>query len=83
MTTENPITQTVEHSAGAMAAKSTYVGGAVAALGGLSASDIAAIGGLMLAAAGFAVNVYFRWRQDRRDAAEHVARMGQLGAYDD
>lgn len=65
------------------ASKSTYIGAATAAWGGLSASDLAAIGGLILALAGFVVNLYFKMRDDRRAQAEHTARMGQMGAYDE
>lgn len=75
-------TETNQHAAStaadilaATASKSTYIGAATAAVGGLSASDIAAFGGLALAAAGFATNFWFRWRDDRRAQREHAQRM--------
>jgi hypothetical protein len=55
--------------------KSTYIGAATAAVGGISASDIAAFGGLALAAAGFVINTFFRWRDDRRAQQESEQRM--------
>lgn len=81
LTTETPhhaASQAADQAAGILAAaanKSTYIGAATAAVGGLSASDIAAFGGLALAAAGFATNFYFRWRDDRRAQLEHAQRM--------
>ena len=59
----------------AAANKSTYVGAATAVFGGMSSSDIAAFGGLTLAAAGFLINTYFRWRDDQRAQREHAQRM--------
>lgn len=55
--------------------KSTYIGAATAAVGGLSASDIAAFGGLALALAGFLINTFFRYRDDRRAQKESDQRM--------
>lgn len=72
MTTETPATAGILSAA---ANKSTYIGAATAAMGGLSSSDIAAFGGLALAAAGFATNFYFRWRDDQRAQVEHAQRM--------
>lgn len=62
----------------AAANKSTYVGAVTAVFGGMSSSDIAAFGGLTLAAAGFIINTYFRWRDDRRAQAESIKRMHVL-----
>jgi hypothetical protein len=69
--------QTIEVLAAA-ANKTTYAGAGIAAVGGMSASDIAAFGGLALAAAGFLINTFFRWRDDRRAQAESHARMRML-----
>ena len=59
----------------AAANKTTYAGAGIAAVGGMSASDIAAFGGLALAAAGFLINTYFRWRDDRRAQVESARRI--------
>lgn len=75
----NPAQHTVDVLATA-ANKSTYVGAATAAVGGMSASDIAAFGGLALAAAGFLINTYFRWRDDRRAQEESAQRIHLMHA---
>ena len=62
----------------AAANKTTYAGAGIAAVGGMSASDIAAFGGLALAAAGFLINTYFRWRDDRRADVESARRMEMM-----
>lgn len=75
-TTHDP--QTAPETVNLLAAaanKSTYVGAVTAVFGGLSSSDIAAFGGLTLAAAGFATNFWFRWRDDQRAQREHAQRM--------
>ena len=79
MTTHDPqnAPATVDLLAAA-ANKSTYVGAATAVFGGMSSSDIAAFGGLTLAAAGFLINTYFRWRDDKRAEMEHAQRMGMI-----
>ena len=61
-------------------AQKTTIGGSIMALfGGITATDLAAVGGLVLACAGFLVNLYFQWREDRRKSEEHLLR---LAAFD-
>lgn len=67
-----------EAAAAGVASKATYTGGAVS-LGGMAlSSDFAAWVGLVLAAAGFAVNTYYRRKADTMEAearaAEAIAR---------
>lgn len=55
----------------------TYGGGASALIFGLSASEFAALVGAVAALAGFVVQWYFNRRRDRREQAEHEARLRQ------
>ena len=49
------------------ASQKATIGGSIMALfGGITATELAAVGGLVLACAGFLVNLYFQWREDRR-----------------
>ena len=59
--------------------KATIGGGIMALFGGITATELAAVGGLVLAVLGFAVNLYFQWREDRRKSEEHLLR---LAAFD-
>ena len=59
--------------------KATIGGSIVALFGGITATELAAVGGLVLAVLGFAVNLYFQWREDRRKSEEHLLR---LAAFD-
>ena len=54
---------------------STIVGGGTAFIGGLSASDLAAFAGIAGMAVGLLIQWYYTRRKDRREAAEHAARM--------
>lgn len=56
----------------------TYGGGASAFVFGLSASEFAAFVGAVVAVVGLAVQWYFNRRRDRREQAEHLARMREL-----
>jgi len=57
----------------------TYGGGTSALVFGLSASEFAAFVGAVVAVVGLAVQWYFNRRRDRREQAEHVARMKAYG----
>ena len=62
------------------ASQKATIGGSIMALfGGITATELAAVGGLVLAFFGFAVNLYFQWREDRRKSEEHIIR---LAAFD-
>jgi len=52
----------------------TYAGGAGSVLGGLSASDVGVIGGLIVAVLGWATQLYFSRRRDKREQAERADR---------
>lgn len=53
----------------------TYTSGAGAFLGGVSANDIASRLGIIGVVAGLAMQWYFNRRKDKRETAEHEARM--------
>ena len=60
-------------------AQKTTIGGSIMALfGGITATELAAVGGLVLAFFGFAVNLYFQWREDRRKSEEHIIRLASF-----
>ena len=61
------------------AAGATYFGTVFSIFGGLNANELAAIGGLFVGLAGLAINLYFNWKRDQREQAEHTARMKALG----
>ena len=50
----------------------------MALFGGIMATELAAVGGLVLACAGFLVNLCFQWREDRRKSEEHIIRLASL-----
>lgn len=50
----------------------------MALFGGITATDLAAVCGLVLACAGFLVNLYFQWREDRRKSEEHIIRLASF-----
>ena len=58
--------------------KATIGGGIMALFGGIAATELAAVGGLVLACAGFLVNLYFQWREDRRKSEEHIIRLASF-----
>ena len=58
--------------------KATIGGSIMALFGGITATELAAVGGLVLAVLGFAVNLYFQWREDRRKSEEHIIRLASL-----
>ena len=58
--------------------KATIWGSIMALLGGITATELAAVGGLVLAVLGFAVNLCFQWREDRRKSEEHIIRLASF-----
>lgn len=64
-----------EAAVAASATKAMY-GGAGASIGGLAMSnELLGVLGLLIALAGFAVNFYYRRKQDEREDREHQRRM--------
>lgn len=53
-----------------------YTGAGLSVFGGLSASEIAAVGGLVIGVLGLVVQVYFKRKEDRRQAAIALKQYG-------
>lgn len=67
-----------EAAVAASATKAMY-GGAGAGVGGfVMSNELLGVLGLLIALAGFAVNFYYRRKQDQRETAEHDKRMRML-----
>ena len=64
----------------AVATKTTYAGAGTSAIGWITSSEGVAAIGLLLALLGFIVNLYFKIKQDKREAVEHEVRMAKLEA---
>lgn len=72
----HPITNhTVETLATNYGPKVAIIGGVSSVVGGLSLTDLLAVGGFALALIGTVATVFFGWRKDRREAAEHLERI--------
>ena len=70
-TMSSTIQTATEATAAAVATKSTYAG-SIATIGGyILQSEVIAFCGLVLALAGFVVNLFFKIREDRRQAEVH------------
>lgn len=78
--------QITEPDSAALAAsaslKATVTGGGILSLGGLTSNDLAVLGGIVIALAGFILQMIFQRRRDRREAErraeerlEHLARL--------
>lgn len=74
----NNVQEAAEAAAAASAASATKVmyltSIGVAGLGAVTVNDLLAWVGIFTAVGGFFVNLYFRWRQDRR--AERALKLG-------
>lgn len=68
----------LEATVGSVASKATYSGAATSIIGWVLSSEFGILVGMVLGIAGFAVNWYYKLRQDRREQAEHERRMAQL-----
>lgn len=67
---------TAADAAASASLKATVAGAGILSLGGLTANDVAIYGGLLLGLAGLLLQWYYQRRRDRRELAEHQARMG-------
>lgn len=74
----DPYRQALEATAAATASKATYTGSITTITGWLMSNEFIAVGGFALAVLGFAVNVYFRLKEDRRQQREHDAQMHEI-----
>ena len=60
------------------ASKTSVTGAAAGVVGTVSQVDILTLTGVLIAVAGFGVNLFFNWRRDRREHREHLARMESI-----
>lgn len=65
----------IENTVATVAGKATYAGAGTTVTGWLLSSEFAMAFGLFLGSAGFLVNSYYKWKQDRRDQFEHELRV--------
>lgn len=70
---------TMDAAIAAAGSKATYTGATGAALGWLTSSEAGVVIGIALGVVGLVVNIVFRFREDRRQHAEHLARMKAIG----
>ena len=70
-------------TAASAASNVTYAGAGVAAVGGLTHNDILAIAGITVAVAGFAVNWFYKYREDKRRQREHELRLQTIAQGDE
>ena len=68
-----------EAMAASGASKATYTGAGASVAAGVSGNDWMAILGLLVAIAGFAVNLYYKRKEDSRQQREYDERMRRWG----
>lgn len=71
-----------EAAVAASGSKVSYSGAGAAVAGGLSSNDIVAVAGLLIAAAGFVVNWYFKQKHYKLAERESAARLAERGFYE-
>jgi Bacteriophage holin family, superfamily II-like len=76
---EHPVQQetqaTVDATLAAMGSKATYTGASASVLSWMVSSEFGVILGLFLGVGGFAINWYYRHKEDKRQQLEHERRM--------
>jgi hypothetical protein len=76
---ERPVQQetqaTVDATLAAFGSKATYTGASASVLGWMLSSEFGVIFGLLLGVGGFAINWYYRHKEDQRQQLEHERRM--------
>lgn len=65
----------IENTVSTVAGKATYAGAGTTVTGWLLSSEFAVAFGLFLGGAGFLVNSYYKWKQDKREQFEHELRV--------
>jgi cytochrome c biogenesis factor len=69
---------TIDAAISAVGSKVTYAGSAGSVLSWMTSNEGGVAIGVLVAVIGLAVNVFFKWREDRRQQEEHEERMLQL-----
>lgn len=72
---DQAVTHALEASISATSSKATYAGAGMTIGGWLLSSEFAVLVGIVLGVAGFAVNWYYKFKQDKREQAEHKRKM--------
>lgn len=75
-TAENAASHTIDATMAAIGSKATYTGAGASVMGWMLSSEFGVLIGLMLGIGGFALNWYYRHKEDKRQQAEHDRRMG-------
>lgn len=70
--------ETVEAAIAAVGSKVTYAGSGGSVLAWMTSNEGGVMIGVLVAVVGLVVNVFFKWREDRRQQEEHNERMRQL-----
>ncbi len=68
--------QTFETTISTVASKATYSGAGTSVVGWVLSSEFTLVFGLLVAIGGFFVNWYYKYKEDKRQQAEHERRMG-------
>jgi hypothetical protein len=58
--------------------KATYTGASTSAVAWMLSSEFGILFGVMLGVGGFIVNLYFKYKQDKREQALHEKKMSDL-----
>lgn len=66
----------------AIGSKATYTGAGASILGWIMSSEFGILLGIILGVAGFMVNWYYKYKQDKRDQELHEQRMKKPFGYD-
>lgn len=66
---------TIDATLAAAGSKATYAGAGTSLLSWLASSEAGVVFGIVLGVVGLLVNLYFKWRDDKRQQIEHEARM--------
>lgn len=69
---------TIEATMAAVGQKTTVAGASVTGAGWVFSNEFLGLAGLLVAVAGLLVNIYFRWKEDRRQQRKHEAEMAAI-----
>lgn len=70
--------QTVDATLAAAGTKATYTGAGTFTVGWLLSSEFGILVGIVIGVAGLVMQFYYSRKKDKREQAEHDARMGKL-----
>ncbi|MBC7604207.1 MAG: hypothetical protein H7255_16310 [Ramlibacter sp.] len=70
--------EAIEAAVAAAGSKITYTGAGTTLLAWLASSQFGVLFGIALGVIGLLVNLYFKYRTDKREHAEHVLRMRKM-----